>query len=542
MNSAAWPLVAMCGLFTILATCGMVGCGCGDDDDDSGGGGDDDASDDDATDDDSTDDDTTDDDVDDDASEGPTVTGVSPPDGATDQRLLTVVEVTFSEPMDAASVEGLFDAGGVAGAFAWDATGEVLTFAPDDTLDENTTYNLAIGAGALSQDGDAMAADATFAFTTVDLWTRTWNGAADDTDRGRGVATDGARNAYVAGLMESGGVEQQNMVFAMWNAAGDPIWSETFDGEEEQHDAAWGIASTGDGGFVVAGHIGQPDSDDLAALMRYDDARNIVWDITFDGADGGYNSANDVAVDAAGDVYAVGEIDVPDDFGNLWVGKYGADGDEDWFDTFNGGADDYDTALGIAVDADGFVYAVGSVVDPGEKANVWVRKYGPDGDEVWTRSFNNTDFDLDDEAHDVAVDAEGGVYVVGFTMVGLSDTDLWLRKYNADGDVEWTVTEAGSADGVDRGTGVAVGPDGALYVVGWLITSGTGSDILVRRYDPETGDEIWTDLVNYDGAEQAQDVAVDDAGNIYVVGEAPVTDEATNIWLRKYDPDGHWAE
>ncbi len=540
MNSAAWPLVVTCGLFAFLATCGIVGCGCGDDDDDSGGGGDDDASDDDA-DDDATDDDATDDDVDDDAAEGPTVTGVSPPDGATDQRLLTVVEVTFSAPMDAASVEGLFDAGGVAGAFAWDATGEVLTFTPDDALDENTTYNFVIGAGALSQDGDSMAADENFAFTTVDLWTRTWNGEADDVDRGLGVAVDADNGALVAGITMSD-TESHNMLYQLWDTSGDDIWSYGHDGGFAGFDAGWAIAPTDDGGVVVAGNITDSAGDDLAAIRRYDALADFVWEISFDGGAGGDNSAKDVTVDADGFIYATGFVSQTGEGINIWVGKYDADGDEEWFDTVSGSENSFDAGLGIAVDDDGNVYVAGYVTETGEDANAWVRKYDADGIKVWTDSYNNDDHDLDDEAHGIAVDAEGNIYVTGMTSIDISDADIWTRKLDADGDEQWTVTEAGSADSTDRGKAVAVGPDGAVYVVGWLVTNAGGYDIFIGRLDAQTGDEIWTDLEDIDDTDLANDVALDGAGNLYVVGEAEVSGESTNVWLRKYDPDGYWAD
>ncbi|MCC6159025.1 MAG: Ig-like domain-containing protein [Deltaproteobacteria bacterium] len=539
MKCAAGPYAWTCLLFGILWAASICGCSCGDDDDDSGGG-DDDASDDD-DDDDAADDDAVDDDSDDDATGGPTVVDISPPDGAKDQRLLTVVTVTFSEAMDAASVEDLFDTGSVAGSFSWDASGEILTFTPDEALDEETTYNFALGAGALAQDGDAMAADETFAFTTVDLWTRTWNSDAGDIDRGLGLAVDAANGALVAGITMSD-TESQNMLYQLWNASGNNVWSYGHDGGYEGYDAGWAIAPTDDGGFVVAGDITDSSGDNFASLRRYDALEDFVWEISFDGGNGGDNAAKDVTVDADGYIYATGFIDVEFESSNIWVGKYDSDGDEEWFETVNGSADSYDNGLSIAVDGDGNVYAAGLITETGEEANAWVRKYDPDGTKVWTHIYNNDDQNLEDEAHGIAVDAENNVYVTGMTMNGVSNADIWTRKLDVDGDEQWTVTEAGSADSADRGKAIAVGLDGALYGVGWLVTTAGGYDILVRRYDAQTGDEIWTDLEDIDSEELAYDVALDSAGNIYVVGEVDASGEGTNVWLRKYDPDGYWAE
>jgi uncharacterized delta-60 repeat protein len=455
--------------------------------------------------------------------------------------LETVVEIVFSESMDTASVEAAFDTDGLAGAVTWDVDNITLTFTPDDPLDENTVYPFTVPAGVLAADGDAMGDAAAFSFTTVNLWTRTWNGEADNMDRSLGVAVDADNGALVAGITTSD-TESNNMLYQLWDASGDDVWSYDYDGGDDGFDAGWAIAPTDDGGFVIAGSITDSSGDDLATLRRYDAVEDFVWEISFDGGDGGTNTAKDVTVDADGYIYATGLIQVADENSNIWVGKYDADGDEEWFETVNGSADLYDAGLGIATDADGNVYVAGYISETGEETNAWVRKYDAAGTKVWTDIYNNDEANLEDEAHGIAVDADGNAYVTGYTGVALSNADVWTRKLDADGDEQWTVTEAGSADSTDRGKAVAIGPDGALYVVGWLVTTAGGYDMLISRIDAQTGDEIWTDLEDIDDTDLANDVALDSAGNIYVVGEADADGEGTNVWLRKYDPDGYWAD
>lgn len=92
----------------------------------------------------------------------PRVTRVSPADQATDVALSTPVVITFSEPIDPASIAGsgaghvlLVDAGGaiVAGSLALSGGNSVLTFRPGSPLLPNTRYTVLVGTGVRDVSG-----------------------------------------------------------------------------------------------------------------------------------------------------------------------------------------------------------------------------------------------------------------------------------------------------------------------------------------------------------------------------------------------------
>jgi serine protease AprX len=99
----------------------------------------------------------------------PTVTAVTPSEGATGVATNTNVTVTFSEPMDQASVQSAFSlvkAGGasVAGTFSW--SGSTVTFDPTANLDAASQYNATVTTAAKDVAGNALAAAKSWSFTT----------------------------------------------------------------------------------------------------------------------------------------------------------------------------------------------------------------------------------------------------------------------------------------------------------------------------------------------------------------------------------------
>jgi uncharacterized protein YfaS (alpha-2-macroglobulin family) len=80
------------------------------------------------------------------------------------------IELTFNQPMDAASVEAGFSfrgaSGPLAGTFAWDEQQTVMTFTPSGLLERGASYSLAITTQAASLGGAPLPLEHQFEYTT----------------------------------------------------------------------------------------------------------------------------------------------------------------------------------------------------------------------------------------------------------------------------------------------------------------------------------------------------------------------------------------
>jgi hypothetical protein len=275
----------------------------------------------------------------------------------------------------------------------------------------------------------------------------------------------------------------------------------------------------------------------------------------FDGAPPAYarGALNAIDVGSDGSIGAGGYV-CSDSFMSetcdIWVGKLRSDLSVSWFKTFDSGYTMYqyfvpDFAAGVAVDSAGNVIAAGRVCNGGTETScdVWVRKYGPDGNTVvFTSSLDIAG--AGDEAVGIAVDGSDEIVVVAnFTAAADDNEDIWLRKYAANGDVRWTRT----FDGVpgyklrDYATAVAVDREGSIIVTGVAaIDTGPTYAAWIRKYDGEGG-VMWTRTYQPGGMVSAvpRGVATDRHDNVLVAGIAYTTPNGSAGWLRRYDFDGN---
>jgi len=327
------------------------------------------------------------------------------------------------------------------------------------------------------------------------------------------------------------------MIFA---AEGDIVWTRTYNGTANQSDCGYGIAVDGSGNVYITGYESVTGESNNIWVRKYDSEGKEVWTDTYNGTADGEDRGYGIAVDGNGKVYVAGSEWVTGEGYNIWVRKYDSDGYEVWTDTYNGTADQYDCGYGVAVDGSGNVYVTGCESVPGEDYNIWVRKYDSDGGEIWTRTYNNGTTDGVDIGFGIAVDGSGNVYVTGFETVTGEGRNFWVRKYDSGGEELWTSTYNGTANDWDYGSGIAVDGSGNVYVVGseWVMEE--GYNIWVRKYD-SGGNEVWTRT--YDGPDNSEDcgfgIAIDESRNVYVTGYEYIMLEDWNIWLRKYDTNGN---
>jgi hypothetical protein len=188
-----------------------------------------------------------------------------------------------------------------------------------------------------------------------------------------------------------------------------------------------------------------------------------------------------------GNIYVLGEISPPFETKYLWTAKYDRYGELLWEDAYTGTADEACYDGNLAITSDGGVVVCGQSWDqpPGQSSeiNIITIRFAADGTVMWQQ--------LEDGGYahasgdDVAIDAEGRIYVSGYGYNYSYWEDMITLSYTPDGELFWTEIYAGpEEDQSDYPTAIAVDEDANVFVTGSSWDPATSNNFTTIRYSP----------------------------------------------------------
>ncbi len=213
------------------------------------------------------------------------------------------------------------------------------------------------------------------------------------------------------------------------------------------------------------------------------------------------------------------------------------------------GTASYDGGTAVAADNWGNAYITGwtegdLVAASAGTGDTFLAKYDGSGSLLWQRQLGTSDYEFNQE---VASDWLGNAYTSGDTYgrfggASAGNTDLFLAKYDDDGNQEW-IRQLGSA-GNDYNGGIVADALGQVYVTGW--TEGDfagpsfgGQDVIVAKYSA-AGNPQWRLQLGTSSHESGLGIAADNVGNVYISGVtngelAGTSASVPGAFLAKYD-------
>ncbi len=182
--------------------------------------------------------------------------------------------------------------------------------------------------------------------------------------------------------------------------------------------------------------------------------------------------------------------------------------------------------------------------------DMFVAKYNSAGNQLWVRQRGS---DQREFAYGAGCDAAGNIYLTGYTGADLDGNnnignwDIFLMKFDANGNWQWTKQDGTSQD--DEGRALTVDSAGNVYIAGYVrgnfhgITRVGTADVFISKYN-SSGTRLWSVLFGAPEIDEAFGIACDSAGNVFVTGWTDGSIEGLpnlgngDNFLAKYDTNG----
>lgn len=324
-------------------------------------------------------------------------------------------------------------------------------------------------------------------------------------------AVDAAGNVYVTGVYRQTAVfdaitlqgDNAGEIFlACYNACGFSDWAIDFKGTG--FDQGMSVAVAPDGNIVLFARFSEKiNVGDITyvaegvldmLIIKIDPNGNILWSLPIGGI--GNDWPNEIAVQENGDILITGSYGADILFGNqtliiaglpdLFLAKLDANGNFLWATSANG----LGTEIGydLDTDVDGNIYLTG-YFDNGASfdnqtlasvggVDIFLGKYDADGNLLWIKQAGGSGFD-----QSLGLDYDpilNRVYITGsyeedmqfenMNLPLIDSREVFLAAYQADGNLDWVKSGIGTGE-FDIGVDVIAHPDGTVYVGGQFNSS-----------------------------------------------------------------------
>lgn len=313
---------------------------------------------------------------------------------------------------------------------------------------------------------------------------------------------------------------------------------------------------------------------------------NFQWAEQFGGTGEEYGFG--IAVDDSSNSYVTGYVDAANGIRqnsaancinhDIFLVKYNNQGVPLWMEQIGGSTDDM--GWGIALDKNNDIYIAASFQDTlnlstgvlisNDYKDILIAKYSNAGVLQWAKQAGGS---FGNYAYAIATDSQNNIYVTGSfygtahfendSITSHGASDIFLAKYDSDGNLQWVINEGGSSQDNDEGYSICVDKDNNIYTCGkyggTAVFSGDtlkakgSSDCFLAKHTAD-GTLQWVRSAGGTSLDIAQGVSSDKSGNIFMTGyysatglfgEDTLTSHgSSDIFIVKYNSSGtmQWAK
>ncbi len=287
-------------------------------------------------------------------------------------------------------------------------------------------------------------------------------------DRLAKIEVDTAGNSYSCGY--AGGERGTADAFMMkCNPQGDTLWTYYYHNGSLGQDYAYDFAIDAAGNVYVTGASDGTSGNTDCFTAKLNNAGVQQWLTRYTSALNTESEGNAIDIDANGNVYVAGYLDLALAPKNWLVLKYNSAGVQQWVDFYNGPMNSEDVANDIVIAPNGNPTVCGSYWDStaaGGK-NIRIRQYNPSGSLVWQTSYSSPVANSYDLAFKLGYVANGELRMAATTGTPSANvTDMLGLAYDQNGVLLWATPYTFPAAANEMLYGADFDANGKIYFAG----------------------------------------------------------------------------
>lgn len=376
--------------------------------------------------------------------------------------------------------------------------------------------------------------------TGVKQWSVSETSAAGSA-QGNSITLDNASSVLIAGSIDNAATGS-DFYAVRYTTTGSHHWLRSINRLVSFNEVVTASEPDAAGNYYTVGYVNLGTNSyatqvGYGIIQKINSAGTVVWskvDTAFSNI-----RYNDVAVDNSGNVYITGTSNE-----DCITNKYNSSGTLQWSKIFNGAGLGYDEGTSITLDGSGNVYLCGnSYQNASSGIDIVTIKYNSAGTFQWSQYISST-FANTDHAVRIKINSAGNV-IVGGNNLATTNIDAVVFIYNASGSLITSIYTPGSAGGTDELTDLFLDASDNIYITGTLLQSGTNNDLFIKKIE-STGFVDWISTYN-SGAntnEKGFSVTTDKSGNVYACGYVINSGTNKDILTVKFSSAGvfQWAK
>ncbi len=404
-------------------------------------------------------------------------------------------------------------------------------------------------------------------------WASTAGSSGDD--EATSVAADVSGNVYVTGHFSGGSLVAGSFTLSnpspgnrqffliKYDRTGAVLWAKSAGGSDD--DEGTSVAVDGSGNVYVCGSfesasinfgtaaLNNNSNAGLADifLVKYNAAGSLQWAKTY--GDGLQEVANDIAVDAAGNIAMTGNFfSLSVLFGNYgvinsgvsdaFVAKFNTNGSALWAKRIGGGQTD--NGVGVGIDGNGNVYVAGdynsNTVSSFSPAlsnsggfDIFLAKFDNSGNVLFSQRYGGSGDESPTALH---VQSNGNIFLCGYfesgslqfgttTISNVVSRSMFLARMSNAGVAQWAQKYSGTQNSIPSSLaqgGTSIYMSGSFDMTSVTFGSSTlnksgALDAFVIEHDMSNGNVLWARNTGSQGLEQSNGVAVGE-GHVHIAG------------------------